>query len=236
MNTTLVIIKRIPAASPTQGLAAKGGALPADSYNEPRAETQPGHLDTMPSSRPAHEGASAIASSEEERLIEAARKRDAEAWSEIFDDNFQPLYRYAYYRTGDAAASEELASQVFEEALRGIKKFEYRGVPLRSWLFTIARNLVASHLASQARLKSAPLSEIAGPEELSASIEREEVRSALHELPEEQQQVIGLTLLEDLSPQECAQVMGKTVRQVNALQLQALRQLRTRVSRERAAP
>ncbi|HET9200540.1 MAG TPA: sigma-70 family RNA polymerase sigma factor [Dehalococcoidia bacterium] len=223
----------------SSGLAAAVGIkrklAGADSYREPGARIKPGHLDPMLSSRPAHRGVRSDVAIEDERLILAARERDEEAWSAIFDANFQPLYRYAYYRTGDQSASEELAAQVFEEALRGIKRFEYRGVSISAWLFTIARNLVASHLASRAHLKQTVLPEtIPAEDELAMALD-EEALTALRSLPNDQQQVISLTLLEDLSPRDCAEVMGKTVRQVHALQFQALRQLRIVITHRRVA-
>ena len=190
----------------------------------------------MATSRPARKGAHLAASSSEERLVAAARERDEEAWSSIFDEHFQPLYRYAYYRIGDLSAAEEIAAQVFEEALRGIKRFEYRGASIRAWLFGIARHLTAKHLASRTRAAQTSLQDtVAGTDEVSSGLEQEELLAALRALPEEQQQVVGMTLLEDLSARDCALAMGKTVRQVNSLQIQALRQLRATVSDARLA-
>jgi RNA polymerase sigma-70 factor (ECF subfamily) len=187
----------------------------------------------MLSSRPVSGEERTSVTSPEERLVLAARERDEAAWSTIFDENFQALYRYAYYRTGDEAASEELAAQVFEEALRGIKRFEYRGISIKAWLFTIARNVVANHLSREARLRQASLSEtISSPAEVGSSLERDEILMALRALSEEQQQVVGLTLLEDVSVRDCARIMGMAVREVNALQLEALRQLRMTLSQE----
>jgi DNA-directed RNA polymerase specialized sigma24 family protein len=55
---------------------------------------------------------------------------------------------------------------------------------------------------------------------------------ALRALSEEQQQVVGLTLLEDVSVRDCARIRGMAVREVNALQLEALRKLRMTISQE----
>jgi len=57
---------------------------------------------------------------DEQQLIEAARSLSPEAWSAIYDTNFPKIYNYAYRRLEDHAAAEDLASQVFLEALRGI--------------------------------------------------------------------------------------------------------------------
>ena len=183
----------------------------------------------MPASRPAPE-APLTAASDEERLIEAARGRDEVAWSTIFSENFDALYRYAFYQTGDRTGSEEIAAQVFEEALRGIKKFQYRGVSLRAWLFRIARNLIADEFARKAKMRQTGLQETRSEsDELAETATEHELLQALSVLPDDQQQVVSLTLLEDLPARDCAEVMGKTVREVHALQLKALRQLRAAV-------
>ena len=50
-------------------------------------------------------------------------------------------------------AAEELASQVFEEGIRDIKRFQYRGVPVRAWLFGIAHHVCADYLKKSRRVR-----------------------------------------------------------------------------------
>lgn len=51
------------------------------------------------------------------------------------------VYRFCYRRLGDRAAAEDATSRIFERALRALPR--YRAGSFRSWLFTIAYNILA---------------------------------------------------------------------------------------------
>ena len=55
------------------------------------------------------------------------------------------IFRYARLRLGDESRAEDATAEVFEHAFRSIESYEERGLPVRAWLFGIARNVVASH-------------------------------------------------------------------------------------------
>ena len=57
-------------------------------------------------------------------------------------------------------------------------------------------------------------------------MERERVRKAIMQLPFEQQRVIELRFLEELSHEEVAAILGKSVEATRALQYRALSALR----------
>ncbi|MEX2235971.1 MAG: sigma-70 family RNA polymerase sigma factor [Dehalococcoidia bacterium] len=174
-----------------------------------------------PATTPAEFAADQIA------LIDAARARDRDAWARLFDEHFQSLYRYSYYRVRDHHVAEELAAQVFEEAFRGIKRFDYRGISIRAWFFKIARNITADHIKKAASRATAPLIELAdGRDEFANAGIRTDVLRALAQLTEEQQQVIVMRFLEDLAINDCAEVIGKSVDAVKSLQARALVRLR----------
>lgn len=160
-------------------------------------------------------------------LAEAARARDEKAWSRLFDENFHSLYRYALYRTHDHHAAEELASQVFEEAIKGIKRFDYRGVTVRAWLFSIARNVTSDYIKRKLHDSEVALYEV--EERLDALRNaglRVDFLRALEALTEEQQQVVVLRFVEDLSIEDCAHVLGRSPGSVKMLQSRGLERLR----------
>ncbi|MPZ24201.1 MAG: sigma-70 family RNA polymerase sigma factor [Dehalococcoidia bacterium] len=173
-------------------------------------------------------GVVAVESRGEESLVQAVRAGDARAWAELFDDNFQPLYRYALCRVHDHHAAEELASQVFEEAMRGVNGFRYRGVPLRAWLYRIAHNLTVDHLRRKSRQPASTLFELeANYDELQAAGVRTDFLRALRGLTDDQQQVVVLRFLQDLSIEECAAITGKSPGAVKMLQSRGLERLRS---------
>jgi RNA polymerase sigma-70 factor, ECF subfamily len=168
----------------------------------------------------------------QEQLVARAQALDDVAWTTIYDGHYRQIFDYCYVRTGDRAAAEDLAADVFLEAVRGISKYRYRGVPLAAWLFRIARNLTADHLARKSRRPSVPLQDempnaddsyIGNPE---ASAQWEDVRNALMTLTEDQQQVIVLRFFQGLSHEEAAQTMGRRSGAVRVLQNRALKAMR----------
>lgn len=174
-----------------------------------------------------------------ERLIEEARVYSKDAWAHIYDSHYVQIYRYCYLRLGNRALSEDIASEVFLEALRGIGRYEYRGVPFRAWLFRIAHNLLADHARRNARQRAVPLDDMHAdrletPDTTESAALREDVREALRQLPEEQKQVILLRFFQDLPHDEIAAIMGKRPGAVRSLQHRALNGLQRLMTSRRS--
>ena len=167
----------------------------------------------------------------EAALVRRARDRSEEAWAEIYDAHYTKLFRYCYARCGNEHTAAELASSVFLEALEGIDKFVYRGRPLLAWLYRIARNLVSDHLRKRQR-ESAALEEAVvllepnDPGPASEVGNREDVRTALDQLTEDQQQVLTLRFYADFTTAEIAGAMERSERAVYSLEVRALAALR----------
>ena len=135
---------------------------------------------------------------------------DQQAWGQVYDQHFQSLLVFALSRVGDRSEAEEQAAQVLEEALRGIGRYQERGVPLRAWLFRIARNVVSDHIKRRQRERG-----LFGSDHNPTSFEsgvgfQLSFQRALRQLSEEQRQVVVLRFVNDLSLKECAQAMGKS--------------------------
>jgi RNA polymerase sigma-70 factor (ECF subfamily) len=173
-----------------------------------------------------------MAEQSEEQLIARARVLDEAAWGTLYDRHYRRLFDYCFVRTGDRPASEDLAADVFHEAVRGIGKYHYRGVPFAAWLFRIARNLTADHLERARRRPQLQLSDEVAAQDDRVSADPEilaqwsEVRRALDKLTEDQQQVIILRFFQGLSHEETAQAMGRRSGAVRVLQTRALKTLR----------
>ncbi len=167
-----------------------------------------------------------------ERLVEEAQAFSQEAWAQIYDDLYPKMYQYCLLRTGDRAASEDIAADVFVEALRGVKKYRYRGVPFSAWLYRIARNLTADHLRRNARRPTVVLDDestdarLQTPDEAEHFAISQDIKDALQELTDDQQQVIILRFFQGLSHDETAAIMGRRSGAVRVLQNRALGSLR----------
>ena len=164
-------------------------------------------------------------------LVQRAKERSPAAWAEIYDANFAKLYRYCYARTSSQETAAELASHVFLEALQGIDRYVYRGRPLLAWLYRIARNLVSDQLRRQQREAQAiedasTLLEPHDPDPASQVGDEHDLRIALQQLTEDQQQLIALRYYSGFTTREIAQAMGRSERAIYSLEVRALAAMR----------
>ena len=167
-----------------------------------------------------------------ERLVDAARKGDPEAFGALFDRYHAPVYRYVVARVNRPSDAEDLAQLVFVKALEALPRYESRGVPFGGWLFRLARNVVIDHIRT--RREHAPLDLIVerstdadGPDELAVlRQEMDSVAAALRRLTPEQREAIELRFFAGLSAREAAEAMGRQEGTVRGLQFRAIAALR----------
>ncbi len=88
---------------------------------------------------------------DEESLVRRAQQQDREAFAQIYEEYFDKIYRYVVLRIGNKTEAEDLAQQVFLNALRSISSFKWRGVPFSAWLFRISHNLVVDYLRKKTK-------------------------------------------------------------------------------------
>jgi RNA polymerase sigma-70 factor (ECF subfamily) len=158
---------------------------------------------------------------------------DPQAWNELFEQYYRKMYNFAYVRTGDVNASEEIASEVFAAAARGIARYRNTGAPVGAWLYRIARNITADYVDQRRRPS---LSLEASQIDLEASApnidEATDLARCVALLTREQQEVIALRFFDDCSLQETAAALGKSVGAVKLLQHRALAALRRQLTPE----
>ena len=92
-------------------------------------------------------------------LIEAAQA-DPARFVELYDRYVDRVYAFVSRRTHDRAAAEDITSEVFEQALTHLRRFEWRGVPFVAWLFRIASNAVADRWRQDARESHDPPADV----------------------------------------------------------------------------
>ena len=141
--------------------------------------------------------------------------------------------RYCAFATGSLEVGEDLAAETFARFLtHGAAVREDR---TEAWLFTVARNLCASHHRSQSRLlRLADKLAGAGGEPEAPDAARDgldpELLSAVRGLRESERLAIYLRVVEERPYAEVAQVLGRSEGATRMLVLRSLRRLRTRLT------
>ena len=164
---------------------------------------------------------------DERTQIEAAQ-RDPSRFAELYEQNFYRVYAYVVRRIRDRQQAEDLTADVFREALAGIGKFEWRGVPFAAWLVGIASRLVADYWKRSGREAGNTSREHEAA--VSAEIEQTTMLFQLVDrLPEAQFRVIHMRFVEQKSIREVAQELGRSEGAVKQLQLRAIDSLRAQM-------
>jgi RNA polymerase sigma-70 factor (ECF subfamily) len=169
---------------------------------------------------------------DEKLLIEAAQ-RDPARFSELYERNFDRVYAFIAHRVGDREEAQDLTSEVFHEALAGIGRFEWRGAPFIAWLLGIASNRLARRWQRITGQQEVPVDDLdfAGAD---GQIEQRAMLFQLvEELPPDQRQVIISRFVHQRSLREIAQELQRSEGAVKQLQLRALQNLRTQMSRKK---
>ena len=146
------------------------------------------------------------------KLVEAAVK-DPAAFGRLYNHYVQPVYRYLYSRVGTVHDAEDLTSQTFMAAYESLTRYRERGY-FAAWLFRIARSRLIDHLRSSRREVELQAAEkgAAVQDALGQVIQDEEIsqlQTLIYELTEEEQDLIRLRYVADLSFAEMAGVLGK---------------------------
>ena len=145
-------------------------------------------------------------------LIAEAQENPA-AFTPLYDRYVQPVYRYLYSRMGDVHAAEDVTSQTFIAACEALPKYREQG-QFSAWLFRIARSKMNDHFRRNRRevgLEAAG-ELIEREDSLGTLIRAEElsqIRFLIKKLSEEEQDLIRLRYVAELSFVEIANLLGK---------------------------
>ena len=173
---------------------------------------------------------------DEESLVRRAQQRDQEAFAQLYEANFDKIYRYVVLRIGNKTEAEDVTQQVFLNALQSISSFRWKGAPFSAWLFRIAHNQVVDYLRKKTRQATESLDEslVISKSDPQLVVEQrldiEQLMLATKQLTKAQQEVIALRFVSELSTAQVAKVMGKSGGAVKALQHSAIVALRKALS------
>ena len=166
---------------------------------------------------------------QDEALLIAQAPHDHGAFAALYRCYLGPIYRYLYQRLGNPHEAEDLAAQVFTEALEGLIAQRYHaGSSFAAWLYGIARHKLVDFYR---RHPSIPLDERAStPSDLLADIEKGDDRSRvgqlLAQLDQDKRELLRLRFIAGLSFAEIAALDGRSAAAIKMNVYRALAWLR----------
>lgn len=166
-----------------------------------------------------------------QELVAAAQDGGDEAFAQLYEHFFEPVYRYSAYRLPPELA-EDVTADVFVKAWEKLHTYRlHKSVPFGAWLFRIARHKVID--TYRTRREATELDDVhEDTDELNRAESRTQrgeririVRSALDQLPTRYREVLLLLYVSELPTSEVARVLHMTEGGVRILKLRALRKL-----------
>lgn len=166
-------------------------------------------------------------------LIRRAQRGDHAAYETLVREHEAAVFRLAYLLVGDADAAQDVAQDAFVRAYRQLDRFDTTR-PFRPWVLHITRNLARNHRRSLARYIAAAQRLILNTPRTAASAESEQFRQqearalweAIRRLSAQEQEVIYLRYMLELSVRETAEVLNIPPGTVKSRLSRALRRLK----------
>ena len=157
-----------------------------------------------------------------------------EDFERLYNAEAAGLFSFLAYRTGDRTLAEDLLADTFERALRARARFDRRRGSEKTWLYTIALNLLRDHArraGAEARAleRTGARPDAAEDVALEAIEHRDTLQRALATLVPEEREAIALRFGAELTVPEIAQVLGEPLTTVEGRVYRALRKLRGRL-------
>lgn len=154
-----------------------------------------------------------------------------EEFERLYAEHGRDLLGFLVYRSGDRALAEDLVADTFERVLRARRRFDPRRASRKTWIYSIALNLLRDHLRRQGaesraleRALESPVA--AATDALDAFGDRDELMRALRSLGDSEREALALRYGADLSLPEIARVVGEPLTTVEGRVYRALRKLR----------
>jgi len=151
----------------------------------------------------------------------------------LYEEHAQPLFAFLVYRTRDPSLAEDILADTFVRVLRTSWPFDRRKAGQKTWVYSIALNLLRDHHrraeAERRAMERSPVDNAERAHEADWAPDlgdREELANALATLSDEEREALSLRYGTDLSMKEIAKLLRSSPSTVEARVYRALEKLR----------
>ena len=172
---------------------------------------------------------------DEHQALDGLKNLDSQIIGAVYDKYFPDIYRYVRYRLNDEQLAEDIAGDVFVRLLEAVRDKPWPADQSQGVAVSTASHAVVDHLRRNYRqpAKSLPedlLDTDSMPHDIFDQEEQKRnVQQAYAMLTPDQQHVLALRFGQGYSLEETAELLGKNVNAVKALQFRALAALQRNI-------
>lgn len=172
-------------------------------------------------------------------IDDAGQRTVPESFAEVYARNVDGVYGFFGYRVRTREAAEDLTQLTFERALRAWPQYDPARALARTWLFSIARNLLTDHRradrsSSQRELDDDLSDTLPGTTGVPVPGLAAELEVALGTLSHRDREIVALRFGADLPSAEIAALMGMNVPAVQQVLSRCLRKMRVLLDEDSA--
>ncbi len=171
-----------------------------------------------------------------EELWQRIQVGDKDAFSDLFKQYYESLYRIALRFVNDTQLAENVAQEIFVKIWVNRTKYKIR-TNLKSFLFTAVRNQCLNELKQQKRTVSISTADFIkeekmnSPEEDLIILERKKaVHKAIDKLPRQCRQIYLMKKYDDLKYTEIAEILNISINTVKTQMKRAMKSLLKQLS------
>lgn len=171
-------------------------------------------------------------------VLDAARAGAPWAFERLYSDLAPPVA--GYLRLQGATEPDDVTSEVFLGVFTGLKSFAGTEAQFRSWVFTIAHRKLIDERRRLIRRRWSPSGDLSVLDQTGGDVEvdafdvlgSQRVVEWCANLSADQREVLVLRVIGDLTVEQVAAIVGKSMGAVKALQRRALTSLRQQLEKE----
>ncbi len=158
---------------------------------------------------------------EDDQLVERAKQEPA-AFAALYRKYQRSIFRFFWYRVHDVELSGDFAQETFIRAFTSLKKFNRKGYSYLTYLRRIAQNLLIDHFRKPTTELLEAAEKVVDPKEekRDVSFDIEAMSQSMKQLSVDDQEILKLFYMDQLSLQE---IGTQKQRSVNAVKLKLSR-------------
>ena len=161
--------------------------------------------------------------------VNSAIKGDTKSFEVLYDSISLELYKYSYYILGNEHDAEDVVSETFIEAIKGIKNLKHPET-FKSWMFKILSARIKRKIATYVRDKKNVELDDVNPSFLSTedfgNVENVMLQKALSEISPDERSILLLSTVQGYTTKEVSEMLEMPQGTVSSKLHRTLKKLR----------
>lgn len=172
---------------------------------------------------------------EDKELIYKIQHGNKELLEKIIQKYYDDIYRFCFYKTGNASISYDLTQETFLKLIKYIGTYRHKG-KFKGYLLTIAMNVCNTYFnENKVDLEELDVNQNynnSDSDRLMQIEQKDIIFKALNKLPEKQKEVIILKYYEDLKIKDISKILNENISTIKSRLKQGLEKMEMYLGKE----